>query len=503
MSKIMKNNKLLGTIVMVMYFSFVNAQNEGKVFDIQRSPNKIKLDGILDDQAWQTATVNGDFWLKFPTNDRKSDPTTEFQATYDDHFLYLGIKVVQTPEGNIVQSLKRDQGLRNNDGVGIVLDPVNLKTNGYYFAVTPYNSQAEALIGDSFSEVTFTWDNTWFSKTHLYDGYWTAEIAIPFGILRHDITKRTWGINIIRSARSKNEFHTWTQMPLQFPGTDLGPIGEMHWQEAPPSGGSNVAINPYFLTDVSSDAQNNVKPNIGANAGLDAKIALSSSMNLDFTVNPDFSNVDVDQQVTNLTRFSIFFPERRVFFLENEDLFSKYGIPPIRPFYSRRIGSKDGQAVPILFGARLTGNINKRLRVGAMNIQTGRIGESAPDNITSISLNQRISDRSFVDAYFINRTEIQNDIEKKNNPQNAFGRNAGIQTGYISKNGEIQTWLTSHLSFKPQVRGYNLFAEGGGGYFGQNFTSFLSYVTVGENYYADVGFVNRVANYDAERDTVI
>jgi hypothetical protein len=500
---------MLRYLLFILFFYFycsLSAQtsdNANKQFTIKKSPEKIKLDGILDDEAWKEANLNGDFWMKFPVNDKLSDPATEFQATFDDHFLYIGVKVTQTSDGNIVQSLKRDQGLRNNDGVGIILDPVNLKTNGYYFAVTPFNSQAEGLIGDSFTEVTFTWDNTWFSKTHLYNGYWTAEIAIPFSILRHDITKKTWGINIIRSARSKNEFHTWTQMPLQFPGTDLGPIGKMNWEEAPPSGGKNISLNPYILTDVASDKQNGLPAQVGTNAGLDAKIALSSSMNLDLTFNPDFSNVDVDQQVTNLTRFSIFFPERRVFFLENEDLFSNYGIPPIRPFYSRRIGSKDGQAVPILFGARLTGNLNKRLRVGAMNIQTGRNGDLAPDNFTSLSFNQRISDRSFFNGYFINRDEIQNDFEKANNKFEAFGRNAGIQTGYISKGGEIQTWLTSHLSFKPQTKGKNLFGEVGGGYFGQNFTSFITYVTVGENYYADVGFVNRVANYDAERDTSI
>jgi hypothetical protein len=481
----------------------ISQDNSAKQFSVKKSPSKIKLDGILDDQAWKDATVNGDFWLKFPTNDRKSEPKTEFQVTYDEHFLYIGGKVTQSPDGFIVQSLKRDQGLRSNDGIGIVLDPVNLKTNGYYFAVTPYNSQAEGLIGDSFSEVTFTWDNTWYSKTHLYDGYWTVEIAIPFTILRHDVTKRTWGINILRSARSLNEFHSWTQMPQQFPGTDLGPIGQMHWDENPPSGGKNISINPYLLTDVSYDAQNNVKSNVGANAGVDAKVSLGSKMNLDFTVNPDFSNVDVDQQVTNLTRFSIFFPERRVFFLENEDLFSNFGIPPIRPFYSRRIGSKDGQAVPILFGARLTGNINKRLRVGAMNIQTGRKGDLAADNFTSVTFNQRIGDRSSVSGYFLNRTELQNETEKLNNKFDAYGRNAGIQAAYNSKNGEIQTWLTSHIAFKPEVNKQNLFIETGGGYFGQNFTSFLTFVDVGKNYYADAGFVNRVSNYDAERDTVI
>lgn len=119
------------------------------------------------------------------------------------------------------------------------------------------------------------------------------------------------------------------------------------------------------MAGINSDAATLVSTDGTINAGVDAKIAVSSSINLDLTVNPDFSNVDVDEQVTNLSRFSIFFPERRVFFLENDDLFSGFGIPPVRPFYSRRIGSKDGQSVPILFGARLTGNLNKNSDLGS------------------------------------------------------------------------------------------------------------------------------------------
>jgi hypothetical protein len=130
---------MLRYLLFILFFYFycsLSAQtsdNANKQFTIKKSPEKIKLDGILDDEAWKEANLNGDFWMKFPVNDKLSDPATEFQATFDDHFLYIGVKVTQTSDGNIVQSLKRDQGLRNNDGVGIILDPVNLKTNGYYY----------------------------------------------------------------------------------------------------------------------------------------------------------------------------------------------------------------------------------------------------------------------------------------------------------------------------------------------------------------------------------
>jgi hypothetical protein len=477
--------------------------NSNKIIHIKKMDDKLKLDGVLDENVWNNCTKYTDFWMKFPTNESVADPITEIKLTYDDKFLYFGVKVYEKQDRLLVQSLKRDQGLRTADGIGIVIDPVNLKTNGFYFAVTPFNSQTEGLIGNTQDDVSFTWDNTWYSETKKYDDYWTAEIAIPFSILRYDQTKKVWGINFIRSARIENEFHTWTNIPLQFRGTDLGYLGQMVWDANPPDGGSTVSLNPYVLGAVAADPENGEKTNLTGNAGMDAKIALSSSINLDLTVNPDFSNTDVDVQVTNLTRFSLFFPERRVFFLENDDLFSNFGIPPIRPFYSRRIGSKDDTNVPILFGARLTGNVNKNLRVGAMNIQTGRKDTSAADNFTTVTFNQQVLDRSVIKGYFTNRSSFQNDTEKANDPLGAYGRNAGLEMIYTNKEGTVMGWANTHLSFKPTLSGNNQFLNGGAGYFGQNLTCFIDLVNTGKNYYADAGFVNRIENYDAARDTSI
>ena len=138
--------------------------------------------------------------------------------------------------------------------------------------------------------------------------------------------------------------------------------------------------------------------------GGDAKIAITPSLNLDLTINPDFSQVDVDEQVTNLTTVNIRFPERRLFFLENSDIFSEIGIPPIRPFFSRRIGlDANGAALPITYGARLSGNVNKDLRIGVMNLQTRETEEFSGQNYTSLSVNQQVFGRSQIKGYFHNR----------------------------------------------------------------------------------------------------
>jgi hypothetical protein len=496
-------NKIFLFIAFAPFFLSAQDQNEVGSFNIKKSSSAIVIDGNLDEDDWQSAELASDFWMKFPTNETKASVRTEIRMTYDDSKLYIAIKAYEEKPGYLVSSLKRDKGLREGDGVGVVLDPINRKTNGFYFSISPYNTQTEGLVTGGDDEVTFTWDNKWYSQTKVYDSYWEAEMAIPFSILRYDDSKKTWGVNFIRANRKSNEFHTWSKIPLQFRGTDLGYLGAMNWDNNPPKAGRNLAFNPYFSTAVSSNKEDGIKTSIKPNAGFDAKVGVSSSLNLDLTVNPDFSQVDVDRQVTNLTRFNIFFPERRVFFLENDDLFSSYGIPPIRPFYSRRIGSKSEENVPIYFGARLSGNIAKNTRVGVMNVLTGRKNDLASDNYTAVSFNQRLLSRSNISGYFFNRNAHMTDAEKLASPLDEFGRNAGIQANYSNPQGTINVWSSGHFSWKPGLNTSNNYLEFGGGYFGESFTSFIDYNAVGDNYYADMGFVNRIENYNAITDSTI
>jgi hypothetical protein len=476
---------------------------ESRHLNIRKAGSPIKLDGILDPQEWGSHEKASNFWMKFPNNINRAEPITEIQVTYDQKFLYFGMKAFVAKEDLSVQSLKRDQGLRTGDGMGIVLDPINKKSNAFYFSATPYNSQTEGLMSASDDEIGFTWDNTWYSEAKIFDEYYTIEIAIPFSILRYEEGNTTWGLNLIRSARKRNEFHTWNNVPPQFPGTDLGYMGQMHWDGPPPVSTSKVSISPYISGGMNIDNENDKDLQLLGNLGVDAKVQLNPKMNLDLTVNPDFSNVDVDVQVTNLTRFDIFFPERRTFFLENDDLFSDFGIPPVRPFYSRRIGSKNQTNVPIAFGARLTGNLNDKLRIGLMNVQTLRKNDNAADNFTTATFNQRVLNRSNVKGYFINRQAFQNEKEKLQDAFGAYGRNGGLETNYTSKDGTINGWAGAHISLKPELTDNNMFYNLGGGYFGKNLECFFNYFGIGKNYYADAGFVNRVNLYDASRDTTL
>jgi len=479
-----------------------NIQQE---FQLTIQPTKIpiKLDGILDEPAWNTVEAVSQFYKKFPNDIGAAKKQTEVKYLFDDKNIYFAFKVYDSGTA-IIKSLKRDIGHDGNDGVAIVLDPLNQKTNGFYFVLSALNVQSEGqLTGDSEDGLSYSWDAKWFSMTKDYGSYWIAEIAIPLKSIRYNAENKNWGVNFVRIDAKNFEYSTWTRIGPNFKSYDLGYTGLMKWPTNPPASSNNVILLPYLTGGISEDKLNSKTETTG-NGGFDAKIALNPSLNLDLTINPDFSQVEVDNQVTNLTRFSIFLPERRAFFLENADLFAGFGIPPIRPFYSRTIGlDKEGNKIPILFGARLSGNLSPDVRIGAMNMQTGRQGNYAPENFSAFTWQKRVLKRSLIKGYFLNRENFISVEEEKKNPLDKYGRNAGLTFEYSNPAGSFSYWANYNQSMKPTIKDLNNYAEAGLSYNGRNFGFVLDIANVGKNYYTDMGFVQRISNYDAERDTTI
>jgi hypothetical protein len=481
----------------------VSKYREQYQLSIKKILQPINLDGELDETDWKLAPSATDFWVKFPTDDTKAKHKTVAKVLYDDKFIYFGITAYDSMP-LIGQSLKRDSRIRENDGVGILLDPFGKKTSGFYFSVTAYNVQGDDVLSANNENLSFSWDNKWYSEVKRYPDHYNVEIAIPFKSLRYDQESKNWGINFIRSDRKANEYHAWTRIPVNFPAVDIGYLGSLIWNEPPPKPGNNISIIPYTTGNLSANKENNTGIKGDFDAGFDAKIALTSSMNLDLTVNPDFSQVEVDRQVTNLSRFNIFFPERRNFFLENSDLFSAYGIPPIRPFYSRRIGlDPDGNPIPIIAGVRITGNVASRTRMGIMSMQTKATVDYAAQNYSAFTVQQQVLRRTTIKGYFFNRQGFFDDKHKLTNAIDEYGRNAGSEISFQNEKGEWQGWLGYHLSMKSGVSTKNSFFNMGSGYFGRSLTSFIDFDNVGTNYYTDIGFVGRIENYDALLDTVI
>jgi hypothetical protein len=480
---------------------------------ISQAKSPIKLDGLLDESAWTSAAVAGRFFQNFPFDSSFAKLPTDVRVTFDANFLYVGVVVTQPRNTYITRSLKRDFEGGTSDVFTVNIDPFNDKLNGFHFALSPYGVQREGLIANG-SDLSLDWDNKWYAEVKNYDDRWVAEIAIPFKTLRYRQVEgqNTWRINFGRNSLSQNETTTWHPVPRQFRPNNMAFSGLLVWDDAPPKPGSNISVIPYLSARTNRDAELRTPTDNGIQVGGDAKIAITPSLNLDLTVNPDFSQVEVDKQVTNLSRFELFFPERRQFFLENNDLFGTFGFPNSRPFFSRRIGiargtltrvSTDGDTlryssavnVPIQFGARLSGKLDKNWRLGLLNMQTARVNSiGLPGANYSVSVVQRrIFSRSTIGAVFVNKQNFLDPSEQglATGPA-AYNRVAGLEYNLYSKDNKWTGEFYYHRSFSPQEVSTD--AQTGGAYLGYTDRRWEVSVNgqyIGSNYRADVGFVPR------------
>jgi hypothetical protein len=472
------------------------------VLHVKKTSAIIKVDGDLSEPVWKTIPPAGNFWRKYPNDERKPARNTEVMVAFDNDLLYFAFTCYDS--GNVlIQSLKRDIGHDSNDGIAVVLDPVNKHADGFWFALNALNAQSDDQLHIG-NDITLSWDGKWYSNTKQYADRWTAEIAIPFKSLRYSKDIATWGINFVRIDQKTNEYSTFTHVPVNFKTSDLNYTGALIWDSVLPPQGKNVVFVPYITAGTNADKENNLSTKSSFNAGFDAKIGLSPSLNADLTVNPDFAQVDVDQQVTNLTRYSILFPEKRNFFLENADLFTFGNSKTILPFYSRTIGlNQAGETVPIIAGAKISGNLAKSTRIGLLDIQTaGKEGYHA-ENAAAVAINQRVLKRSVIKAYYLNRTQFVSDSIKNIDPFNKWGRNAGLEFNYSNVPGTWSGWSSFHQSFKPGITKNNQYINAGGTFKSKHLTVATELSSVGTNYYTDMGYIQRISNYDAERDTTI
>jgi hypothetical protein len=486
------------------------ADNEKYTLHIGRTPAPIALDGQLNEAAWQSAAVAGNFFQNFPFDTSFAKLQTEVRVTFDANFLYVGVVATQARNTYITRSLKRDFDRGTSDLVLVNIDPFRDNLNGFHFAVSPYGVQREGLIANG-NELSLDWDNKWYVQVQNLDDRWVAEIAIPFKTLRYKQTEgqNTWRINFARNSLGQNENSSWRPIPRQFTPNNMAFTGLLIWDEAPPKPGPNISVIPYLSGRSEQDFELNTPANRLAAAGVDAKIAITPSLNLDLTVNPDFSQVEVDRQQTNLNRFELFFPERRQFFLENNDLFGTFGFPVSRPFFSRRIGiargtvtqlTNDGDTlryssnvnVPIQAGARLSGRLNKDWRIGLLNMQTARvdaIGLPAANYSVGV-LQRRVAARSTIGAVFVNK---ENFLTGSDNPAtlNAYNRVAGLEYNLNSKDNKWDGELFYHRSFSPNQQADAQAMGQYAGYTTETWEIGLGTQYIGTGYRAEVGFVPR------------
>ncbi|TAE00252.1 MAG: hydrolase [Bacteroidetes bacterium] len=473
-----------------------------KELHISKITSPIVIDGKLDEAAWENLEVAKDFHQYFPFDSSYARMDTEVRVAYDDHFLYVGAICKDTTVGKqyISSSLRRDFRGGGNDNFSVVIDPFQDKINGFMFGINPYGVQREGLVTSGADEdMDLSWDNKWYSEAKIHQGFWIVEMAIPFKTLRFKGGSTRWNINFFRIDTKTNERSTWTPVPRNQQIFSLTYSRELVWDEAIKKTGANVSVIPYLSGGAAQDLQNNKPRSFTQGIGGDAKIAVTPSLNLDLTVNPDFSQVEVDRQVTNLDRFEIFFPERRQFFLENADLFSNFGYERSRPFFSRRIGvardTSTGQNIqnPILFGARLSGKINKDWRVGFLNMQTAKDQRAnvPSTNFTVAAIQRRVFERSNIGLIMVNK---QGFADQSNNftlnPSNS-NRLIGLDYNLASADNKWTGKFMYHQVFGQQ-EGNEKYTYGGRLNYNTETLQFgVDHMVVGNDFNPEVGYVPR------------
>jgi len=481
---------------------------ETHTYQINKTAESITVDGDLSEVVWSTTNKVGEFWYAYPVDDKPAEAEyrTEVMMTYDDQFIYVAA-ICHGKGPFVISSLKRDnRQFWRGDLFAVSFDPVNERTNGVSFATNPAGVQHDMQFSSNTgnrdairtsSGFNVAWDNKWVTNSRKYTDRWVTEMAIPFKSLKYGGNK-TWGINFTRSISSNNTLHAWAPIPRQLTTMDLGYTGALIWDQAPPKTKGNISVIPYILVSTFKDVEENKKRANNLEIGGDAKIAINSGLSLDLTLNPDFSQVDVDQQVTNLTTVNIRFPEKRLFFLENTDIFSQFGLPPMRPFFSRRIGlDEDGNALPIQFGARLSGNLNNDLRIGLMNLQTGSFDEEPGQNYTSFAFNQRVFGRTLIKGYFNNRQAYENkDFSAIN-----YNRSIGGEIDFRSQNGALQANAGYGTSLSDGISNKNRTYHGMVSYTSTKVSFLAALMSLGDNYISDMGFMTDLFHFDAVTET--
>ena len=484
-------------IVFGLYSKAQTSNESNFKFTIAPATGPIVVDGKLNEAAWANISEIAPFNQNFPYDTGMAIHQTRVKVTQDKNFLYIAAVCYQ--KKYVVRSLRRDFENSSTDIFTVLIDPFRDKLNGFYFAVSPYGVQKEQLIYNS-NETNINWDNKWYSNVTRYDDRFEVEIAIPFKTLRYKTTEgiNTWNINFIRNNLYDNEKSCWAKIPRNFRLLDISFNGSMEWKQPPPKPGTNISLIPFIAGENKRDFVKGMPANAKLSAGFDAKVAITPSLNLDLTQNPDFSQVEVDKQITDLSRFELFFPEKRQFFLENSDLFSGFGLQSSNPFFSRRIGiynspqQKTNVQVPILAGARISGRLTNKLRIGLLNMQTAASeADSLPSiNYMAASAQRKIGARSNLAFLFVNKESSLN--EKSSKFLNKSNSLAGAEFNYGSADGRVDGKIFFHKVISPNSLGesYNIGAKIN--VVKKHIQLNTSINDIGKNFIAEVGYVPRL-----------
>ena len=493
-------NRLLFSIALLFILHWSHTQEEPNQVTAKYISEDILLDGELNEAVWLSSEKHTNFWQYFPTDSLRAKYQTIIQFAYNETTLFVAIKAEAIDNNFVISSLRRDFSGIRNDNVSILFDTFNDGTNAFGFGITPYGVRREFLVssgGASFENYNFAWDIKWKGESRIYDTYFTAEMAIPLTSLKFEEGAKKWRIRPYRFNIQSNETSTLARVPQTQLLGSLAFGDELIFEKPLGKSRTPLAIIPYINGLTQKDFESD-REDTKFTFGGDAKVAIGDGLNLDLTVNPDFSNVEVDNIFTNLTRFELRLPERRQFFIDNSDLFGSFGnfFNEARPFFSRRIGLArdiDDNLIQndIIAGARLSGKLNEDWRLGVLNIQTAadEANEIASNNNTMIAIQKKVGNRSNIGAFIVNRERFEN--YSFSNPNDRYNRVFGVDYNLATEDNTWSGRYYIHKSVNPNDKGGNLSAQAITRYNKNNWVITNDWVYVDKDFTADLGFVPR------------
>lgn len=468
------------------------------------------IDGRLDESVWQQAPVQGNFIQREPRYGQPASEKTEFRVLYDEKRLYIGVWAFDSQPDRIMGSeMKRDAGLNKGDQIKINLDTFHDHRNAFYFSTNPLGAYKDANTVENGRTINYDWNAVWETRTSRDDRGWYVELAIPLSQLRFhtSVDEAVWGLNLCRILFRKNEESYWVPFPREW-----GPSGFARVSNAGVLAGLSglparrrVELVPFALPTASRDYVQQTRGDARVRFGGDFKVGVTSDLTADLTLHTDFAQVEADQEVVNLTRFSLFFPEKRQFFTESAGIFDygKSGLglggdaatndPGLLAlFYSRRIGLVDGTEVPLIGGARLTGRVGG-YSVGVLNITAdgAAVGSGAASldaarhidnaNFTAVRVKRNVLAKSSVGALFLNSDGGVSD----------YNRALGLDAGFVL--GQYVTLTTLFAKTQsPNASGHDSAGVVDFVWKNDRFNYAAQYQDIGGRFNAEMGYIPRV-----------
>ena len=490
-------------IFTITTFNFLLSES---IAPVVRSTKLPVMDGnVIDDEAWSSINPIISFTQKSPDEGQVATEKTAVRIMYSDQMFYVSVICYDSnPKGIVISDTRRDAPLNNTDSFMFILDTFHDQQNGFVFGTNAGGIEYDAQVsgggeGMSISSTrqsvgvganfNINWDAAWDVKTEIGEYGWSAEFAIPFKTLRFSSDKdQSWGANFQRTIARKNEHVFWSPIPRQFSLNRLALEGTLTGINVPTD--RNIKLMPYVLGNNNKVINETSYSKSEGDFGFDAKVGVTSSLTMDITYNTDFAQVEADEQQVNLDRFSLFFPEKRAFFLENAGLFSAgentyYG-PDIEMFFSRRIGIVSGNRVPILGGGRLTGDL-RGFKLGILNMRTGSVKNvSDGDDYGVFRLKKELPNRTYFGGMVTRKKGLGDDgyINQSYSIDGALGIGDAIQLiGFAAKTDPAPGIKGNNDSYA-----YVLEANRNT----QSFTNQIRYSEVGKNFNPEMGFVKRL-----------